>query len=147
MVSVEDVVGLFRLLVQGASTARAALSGQSLAAAVAGRVYATAPLDADAATLPRPCVVVDLLGGDGDDTGTVQNLTLHLYAYSDAGQGQATALYEALRAELEGARLVDPAGAITAAGYARESARPDIGHNDVMKSYYARGTWEAHVAG
>lgn len=147
MVKTEDVVALVRVLVQQNTTTHAGLSGQTLAAHVGGRVFAPALVDADAATVERPCIVVDCMGGGANYGGAVQQSTVYLYAYSDAGQGQASAIYDALYSIMQAARLYDPAGAITLAGYAREEQRPICGHNSAMKSFYSRGMWALHTAG
>lgn len=147
MINYSDVVALVRLQVQRATTTHAALSGATLPASIGGRVLAPALLDADAGTLERPCVVVDVMGGGANYGEGVQRLPAHLYAYSDASQGEASAIYDALYQELNGTRLRDPDGVLGMAGYAYETDRPHTGHNDAMKSFYTRGTWMIHVAG
>ena len=143
----EDVIGLIRLAVQTSSATQSRLSGQSLTTALGGRVFGPALVDADAGTVERPCLIVDVNGGEREYGGAVESVYVNLYAYADDGAGKALALYDAAYSILEGVRLVDPDGAISIKGVMRETVRPLQGFNDTMKSHYARGTWRVILAG
>lgn len=145
----EDIIALIRHIVQTDATTHTPLSGRTLTAEIAGRVFGPSLVDADAQTVERPCLIIDPVSGSAEygAGGSVAEVQFNLYAYSDVGAGHAMALYDAAFAVLNGARLYDSSGVISAAGVARETLRPAHGHNDTMKSWFARGTWMLQAAG
>ena len=97
--------------------------------------------------LTYPRVILDFDSGSGRYQGGLQQWIVDIYAYSDESQDQADALYDVLYPALQAARLWDPSGAISAAGYAREVERPESGYNNQTRSWFARGSWLLMAAG
>lgn len=148
MISSTALAALIRRAIQTSTTTWPGLGGVTLDAYLGGRVVPAAYLDADAATLERPCLVVDAArGGSADYTGSVQTSTVDIYGYSDDSSGVASEIYDAAFAILQGTRLADPDGNVTLSGYLRENQRPRCGRNEAMKSFFAFGTWTAYTAG
>lgn len=144
--SFDDVLALVRRHIQADTTEYPKLGG-TINATIGGRVRGPSLLDADAVNVERPVVILDGFGGSAEYGKGMAASTVYIYAYSDESQGHARALYDAVYASLQAARLHDPDGVITAAGSARETSRPVGGTNDKMQSHFARGVWQITLAG
>jgi len=132
----------------GLILARLALrANAALDAAVDGRVFGPHLIEADAGSLERPCVIVDLLSGGAEYHSGSEALTAYIYAYDDRSQGNAMEIYDLIYAALQGTRLIDSESNVTAAGYAQEVSRPITGYNDQVRAHFARGVWTLRLAG
>ena len=145
-VNFNDALALIRRTIQTSTDTHAKLEGKTLNEIIGGRVVSAALLDADAATFPRPSIIVDMFGGSAEYSDALEVVTVYIYAYDDTNQGRATDLYEAAHKILQGVRLWDSTGNVSSAGLAFESSRPISGHNTTMKSWFARGSWTITLA-
>lgn len=117
-----------------------------------GAVFTDHPRNPDSASVPMPCLIIDMRGGAGGYQGAIQSLQFHLYAYSRTSQDEADAVYHAAYSALQAERLYDGTTSggsrvNTAAGVARETGRPDSGYNEEVGAWFARGLWVAMAAG
>lgn len=102
----------------------------------------------DVGTVRYPLIILDRTAGNARYNGSLRDVSFDLYAYSNLGADEASRVYDLAFAALQSQRLVArDRTVIPAAGYAREVDRPEPGYNDVTRSWYARGTWVAFVAG
>lgn len=122
-------------------------------ALVGAHVMTAHPRTADGA-IEMPCLIVDFTeGGTGGSQGGWQRLPFDLYAYSRESDAQADTVYHAAYQALQMALLRDSTlvggatRAVSAAGYAEEARRPDMGYNEQVGAWYARGKWIARTAG
>lgn len=137
VIKVENALSLVRLHL---------MNVDALTALVGDRIRTAHVVDPDAA-LVYPTVIIDYLGGAGGYQGGMQQLRLHVYAYSDESGLEAIRVYDTTYDGLQAQRVHDPSGAIPSAGYIRELDRPLAGWNEVTRSWYARGTWLLMLAG
>lgn len=126
----------------------------AVTAKVSGNILTAHPRTAEGSSIPMPCVIVDFRqGGAGGYEGGHQVTPLDIYVYSRLSDGEADEVYHLVYTALQAARLYDGtllaggARAISAAGYIRETTRPDMGFNQGVQGWYARGQWMAYTAG
>jgi len=117
-----------------------------------GAVFTDHPRTPDNRSIQMPLLIVDTQGGTGGYQGAIAATAFHLYAYSRVSQDEADTLYHAAYTALQAERLYDATQSngspvISAAGYVRETGRPDSGYNADVDAWYARGAWLAMTAG
>lgn len=127
---------------------RDTLLGNATFAALNAQVRIANVNDPDVGTVDYPVVILDVTAGNARYHGSLRDLTLDLYAYSNLGPDEASRVYDVVFAALQATRLVArDRTVIGAAGYAREVDRPEPGYNDQTRSWYMRGTWVVMTAG
>lgn len=137
VISVTDATQLLR---------RHLLAADTVTALVEDRIRSQHVVDPDA-VLTYPLIITEMNTGVGGYQGGLHRLTVDLYTYSDESQSHAMTVYDALYLALQGERLFDASGVISAAGYAREVERPEYGYNNTTRSWWTRGTWILMLAG
>jgi len=134
--STEDVMQVLR---------HALVTDSTIAAVVGDNVWTSHVMDADAASVTIPCIVMSVEGGSSSYNGVLQFVTIDIYAYSKISQGQAASIYDKIYKVLQANRLaldnVDAKGVIT------ENERPSAMYNDSLKAWAMRGIWVALTAG
>jgi hypothetical protein len=131
---------------------QALLRDATVAASLGQAIHTEFPRTADYTSIPMPCAIIDVLGGRGGYEGGHDVMVCEIYVYSRESQEQADTIYDQVYAALQAVRLYDGTASngsrvITAAGYARETRRPDSGYNAEVGAWYARGQWTTHTAG
>lgn len=75
-------------------------------------------------------------------------MVFDLYAYSNRGSDDALRVYDIAYPVIQAKRLVATDRTVMyASGYCMETARPETGYNERTRSWYARGSWLAKIAG
>lgn len=104
--------------------------------------------DPDVGTAEYPVVIIDVTAGNARYHGSLRDMTIDIYGYSNLGSDEAARVYDVVFAALQATRLVArDRTVIGAAGYAREVDRPEPGYNEQTRSWYMRGTWVVMTAG
>lgn len=101
--------------------------------------------DADAGTVPMPCLILELESGFGMYNRTVQFQDYDLYAYSKISQAEAMQVYNAAYDALQACRL--SLDGVSTKGLITERSRPVSGYNDRLMSWWVRGSWHVAAAG
>jgi len=129
------------------------LESTAIQAIVGAAVYSSHPNTVDKATLPMPCIIIDVQSGDMRYQKGIQTQNIHIYTYSRISQDEADTLYGLVVDAIHAERLADPTtlaggGAVNPLkGSIREMERPQEGYNQAVAGWYARGTWKMITIG
>lgn len=130
---------------------RALLDDATVIGLVDDRVRSSHMINPDV-EISYPILIIEFLSGFGRYQGTLQTISIDLYAYSEGGLTEAHQVYDAAYNALQAARLYNGTEGngsriISAAGSMREIERPDEGYNDRLGAWWVRGKWLATTAG
>jgi len=115
---------------------------------VDGRVFGGFPRDPEDATRDYPCVVVMAQGGVGvSPDGEYQQPVLHVWGFSRRSDGEAGAVYDAVRAVLQYERLASGDATVATRVVCRETMGPVSDWDDVTRAWFAHGRWTAQAIG